>query len=100
MLPHAIYDPKIPEMMVLGLTEDESNHAVDLMVKNMTWGKPKVGQREAMQVVRNFFLVMEASEAMDWIWTCFPDHRAITIYEYVLVELDIREAMLFKMRWC
>jgi len=88
-------------MVALGLTEQEANRTVDLLVKNLHLGGPNINRCSVIHLGRQYFAVVERSEAMEWIWYNFPDFRCVTVYEYVVVELEtIRQAALCKLRWC
>ena len=101
MLPSALFDTRGEAMQALGLTPEEVEKTVGLMVGNLDFIFKGTDKRPVLHIGRQYFAVVEKSDAMDWLWCIFPDFRCVSVHEYVVVELgSLHQAAIYKMRWC
>jgi len=89
-------------MIDLGLNQDEADKAVDWFADNLFLDQSLKNDRGLVSHLgRQYFAVVERSEAMQWLITNYPSFYWTAIHEYMVVELEtMDQAVLFKLRWC
>ena len=88
-------------MEALGLTLEQADKTVDLLVKNLNYGRGNLDLQTVLHIEDLFFAVVEDSLASDWIWDAYPEFRCITLVHYMIVEMESPKAALhLKLAWC